>query len=92
MPVGVGRRAAAFLVAEAGVETGCLEGVGAQGHLIAATARDLLLGGGQEPSAQATPTQVRPDPEQVNVTAPAPRPPEQPRAQVTAVFADGDAE
>jgi len=66
--------------------------VGAQGHLVAAAARYLLLGGGQEPGAQARPALVRPDPEQVDVTAPAPRPPEQPRAQVTAVVADGDAQ
>ena len=92
MPARVGRRAAAFLVAEAGVEIGCLEGVGAQGHLVAAAARDFLLGGGQELGAQARAALVRPDPEQVDGTASAPRPPEQPRAQVTAVFADGDAQ
>jgi hypothetical protein len=58
MPVRVGGRAAAFLVAEAGVEAGCLEGVGAQGYLVAAAAGDLLFGGGQELGAQATPPVV----------------------------------
>jgi hypothetical protein len=46
----VGRCAAAFVVTEPGVETGCLERVGSKGHLIAATAelslprRKLLQG------------------------------------------------
>ena len=53
MAVGGGRCAAAFLVAEAGVEIGCLEGVGAQGHLVAAAARYLLLGGGEQAGAKA---------------------------------------
>jgi hypothetical protein len=92
MPAGIGRCAAVFLVGTAGVETGCLEEVCAQGHLVGAAARYLLLGGGEQAGAQAEPAQVRPDPQQVDVAALAPGPPEQPRAQVTAVFADGDAQ
>ncbi len=41
VPVRVGGRAAALLVAETGIESWCLEGVGAQGHLIAAASLDL---------------------------------------------------
>ncbi len=44
MPVRVCGRAAALLVAETGIESWCLEGVGAQGHLIAAASLDLLFG------------------------------------------------
>jgi hypothetical protein len=51
--VRVTRRAAAFGVAEPGVETGCLEGVGAQGHPVAAAAPDLGFGGLEELGAQA---------------------------------------
>src|SRR5262249_27206390 len=91
MPARVPPRPPAFRIAEAGVEGGRLEGGGAQDHLVAAAARRLLLRGGQEPAAQAGPALARTDPEQVDVPAPAPRPPEQPRAQVTAVIADGDA-
>jgi hypothetical protein len=46
--VRVARRAAAFLVAEPAVETGCLEGVGAQGYPVAIAAPDLSFGCGEE--------------------------------------------
>src|SRR5262249_25018304 len=81
----VRRGAAALSVAEPGVESRCLEGVGAQGGLTAATAPDLVLGGGQQPGAQAAPAMVGSYPEELEEAAPAPRPPEQPRAQVTCV-------
>jgi hypothetical protein len=87
----VGGGAAAFLVAEAGVEAGCLEGVGTQGQLIAAAPGGLLLRRGEQPGAQARPTVVAVYPEKFDVAASAPRPPEQPAAEVTAVFAGGDA-
>ena len=72
----VGRRAVAFLVAEAGVEAGCLEGMGTQGHLAAATAPDLLLPRGQEPGAQAGSAMVFLHPEKVDVATSTPRPPD----------------
>src|SRR5215472_2284294 len=51
----IARRAAALGVSVPGVETGCLEGVGVEGHPVAAAAPDLSLGGGQEPGSQALP-------------------------------------
>src|SRR5215467_15667221 len=78
MAVRVARRAAAFGVAEPGVETRCLEGVGAQGHPVAAAAPDLGFGRGEEPGAQAATALVVSHPEQVDVAAPAPRPPVEP--------------
>src|SRR5438876_6039679 len=90
MTMRIARRAAAFAVAEPGVETRRLEGVGAQGHPVAAAAPDLGFGGGQEPGSQAVTALVVPHPQQVDVAAPAPRPPVESRAQVTAVPADGD--
>src|SRR5262249_60631067 len=86
--VRVARRAAAFGVAEPGVETGCLEGVGAQGHPVAAATADLGFGCGEEPGSQATTALVVAYPQQVDVAAPAPRPPVEPRAQVTTIPAD----
>src|SRR5690348_6120402 len=88
--VRVARRAAAFGVAEPGVETRRLEGVGAQGHAVAAAAPDLGFGRGEELGAQATTALVVAHPEQVDVAAPTPRPPVEPRAQVTTVAADHD--
>src|SRR5215468_6214938 len=90
MAVRVARRAAAFGVAEPGVETRCLEGVGAQGHPVAAAAPDLGFGRGEEPGSQATTALVVSHPEQVDVAAPAPRPPVEPREQVTMIPADRD--
>ena len=58
VPVRVGGRAAALLVAETGIESWCLEGVGAQGHLIAAASLDLLFGCGKEPGSQVRPALV----------------------------------
>src|SRR5215468_9696605 len=92
MAVRIARRTAAFPVAEPGVETRCLEGVGAQGHPVAAAAADLSFGCGQEPGSQAIAALVVSHPEQVDVAAPAPRPPVEPRAQVTAIPADGHAQ
>src|SRR6266516_6056877 len=86
----VARRAAAFGVAEPGVEAGCLEGVGAQGHPVAAAAPDLGFGGGEEPGAQAATALVVAHPEQVDVAAAAPRPAVEPRAQVIIVPVDRD--
>jgi hypothetical protein len=43
VPAWVGRRTAAFLVTEAGAKAGRLKGAGTEGHLVAATAPDLLL-------------------------------------------------
>src|SRR5262249_6492164 len=83
IPVRIARRAPAFGVAEPGVETRCLERVGAQRDPIAATAPDLGLGGGQQPGPQARTALVFSHPEQLDITAPAPRPPVQARASVT---------
>src|SRR6266498_5296961 len=92
VPARVGRRAAALLVTEASIKAGCLERMGAQGHLGATTTPDLLLRRGKEPSAQPRPAMLALHPEQVNVATPTPRPPIQPREQVTAVPPDGDAQ
>jgi pimeloyl-ACP methyl ester carboxylesterase len=88
--VRVARRAAALGVSEPGVETGRLEGVGVEGNPVAAAAPDLSLGGGQEPGSQAVPALVVADPQQLDVAAPAPCPPGQPRAQVPVVPAGRD--
>jgi hypothetical protein len=92
VPVRIGRRAAAFLITEAGVEIGCLEGVGAHGHPVAGAPRDLLLGCGQEPGAQSAAALVGSHPDQVDVAVSAPRPPGQTREQVPAVVAHRDAQ
>src|SRR5690242_13975068 len=85
VPVRVARRAAAFGIPEPGVEAGRLEGVSVQGDPVTAAALDLGLGGGQEPGPQAVTALVAPDPEQLDIAAPAPRPPVQPRVQLTIV-------
>src|SRR5215470_15423233 len=82
--------AAAFGVAEPGVETGCLEGVGTQGHPVAAAASDLGFGCGEEPGAQSATALAVVHPEQVDVAAAAPGPAVEPRVQVTIVAADRD--
>ena len=51
--VRIARRATAFAIAEPGVETRRLEGMGVQGDPVAATVTDLGFGGGQEPGSQA---------------------------------------
>ena len=45
-------RAAAFGVAGPAIETGCLEGVGAEGYPVAAAAPDLSFGCGEELRSQ----------------------------------------
>ena len=60
MAVRIARRAAAFGVAQAGVETRSLEGVGAQGHPVAAAAPDLGFSSGQHPGSQAVTALVLP--------------------------------
>jgi hypothetical protein len=64
--------------------------VGVQGDPVAATAPDLILGGGQEPGSKAGTALVVADPQQLDVPASAPRPPVKPRAQVPAVRAGRD--
>jgi hypothetical protein len=49
----VARRPPAFGVAEPGIEPRGLEGMGAQGHPVAAAAPDLGFGRGQQIGAQA---------------------------------------
>src|SRR5690349_4059256 len=83
--VRIARRTTAFAIAKPGVETRRLEGMGVQGHPVAAAAQDLGLGRGEEPGSQASTALVVPHPEQVDVAAPAPRPPVEPRAEVTIV-------
>src|SRR5690242_10203873 len=90
--VRIARRAAAFGVAEPGVETRRLERVGVQGHPVTATAHDLGFSRSQQPGPQARTALIVAHPEQVDVTAPAPRPPVEPCEQVTVVPADGHAQ
>src|SRR5256885_11517350 len=90
LAAGVARRAAAFLIPQPGVEAGCLAGVGVEGDPVTATAPDLILGGGQEPASQAAAALVVANPQQLDVAAAAPRPPVQPRVQVTVVRAGCD--
>src|SRR5262249_34826142 len=92
VPMRVAGGAAALLVAETGIETGCLEGVGAQGNLVAAAALDLLFGFGQQPGSQARATLVVSHPEQVDVAASAPCPAPEPCAQIAAASTDSDAQ
>src|SRR4029077_12420112 len=66
--------------------------MGVQGDPVAAAVPDLGFGGGQEPGSQARTALVVSHPEQVDVAAPAPGPPVEPRAQVTVVPADRDAQ
>src|SRR5690349_14926260 len=88
----VARRPPAFGVAEPGIESWGLEGMGAQGHPVAAAAPDLGFGGGQQVGAQAEAALAAPHPEQIDVAAPAPGPPVQAAAQVAVVPADGHAQ
>src|SRR6266566_489010 len=90
--VRIARRAAAFGVAEPGVETRCLEGVGVEGYPVAAAAPDLGFGRGQESGSQAGTALVVSHPEQVDIAAPAPRPPVEPRTQVTVIPEHGHAQ
>ena len=92
VPAWIDRCAPALLVTEAGVEAGRLEGVGAQGHLVTASALDLFLGRSEQPGAQARPAMVFSHPQKADVAASAPGPPRQPRAHVTALAADSDAQ
>jgi hypothetical protein len=92
VPAGVGGDAAAFGVAEAGVEARRLERMGGQRGLVTAAAADLLLGRGQEPAAQAGAALVGPDPEQIDVAAAAPGPAVQAAAQFAVGPAGGDAQ
>src|ERR1051325_2266705 len=79
----VARRPPAFGVAEPGIEPRGLEGMGAQGHAVAAAAPDLGFGGAQQAGTQAQAALVVPHPEQVDVAAAAPGPPVQAAAQIT---------
>jgi hypothetical protein len=90
--VRIARRAAALPVAEPGLEIRRLERVGAQRHPVTAAAHDLSFCHGQEPGSQAMTALVVSHPEQVDVAVPAPRPPVEPSAQVTAIPAGGHAQ